>query len=85
MYDGYPSYIQRCDAARYFIVYHHGGVYVDLDIECFRPFASAMGNARVVFSYKQVHKKLKQDPCREKHFGRKGEERGERAGWLTSA
>eukprot|EP00966_Prymnesium_polylepis_P239325 5534579-Prymnesium_polylepis.2 len=53
VYDGYPSYIQRCDAARYFILYHHGGVYADLDIECFRPFAPAIGNARVVFSYKQ--------------------------------
>ena len=52
-YDAYPSYIQRCDAARYFIVYHHGGVYADLDIECFRPFAPVVGGARVVFSYKQ--------------------------------
>ena len=25
-FDNYPSYIQRCDAARYFIVHHHGGV-----------------------------------------------------------
>ena len=24
-YDAYPSYIQRCDASRYFIVYHYGG------------------------------------------------------------
>ena len=53
VYDAYPSYIQRCDAARYFIVYHHGGVYADLDIECFRPFAPVVGGARVVFSYKQ--------------------------------
>ena len=26
-YDAYPSYIQRCDAARYFIIYTHGGLY----------------------------------------------------------
>lgn len=25
-YDAYPSYIQRSDAARYFIVHHHGGM-----------------------------------------------------------
>ena len=37
-YDAYPSYIQRCDAARYFILYHYGGVYADLDIECSRRF-----------------------------------------------
>ena len=51
-YDAYPSYIQRCDAARYFIVYHHGGVYADLDIECSRPFAPVLAGARAVFSHK---------------------------------
>ena len=41
-YDGYPSYIQRRDAARYFIVYKHGGVYADLDYECTKPFAPVL-------------------------------------------
>ena len=31
-YDAYPSYIQRCDAARYFISHRFGGVYADLDL-----------------------------------------------------
>jgi len=52
-YDAYPSYIQRCDAARYFIIYHHGGVYADLDMECFRPFEPVIAGKRVVLSYKQ--------------------------------
>eukprot|EP00965_Chrysotila_dentata_P253034 6211030-Pleurochrysis_carterae.AAC.2 len=56
MYDAYPSYIQRTDAARYFIMYHHGGVYADLDIECFRPFEPVLAGRRVVLSYKQVRK-----------------------------
>ena len=51
-YDAYPSYIQRSDAARYFIIYHHGGVYADLDIECSRPFAPVLADHRAVFSYK---------------------------------
>ena len=51
-YDAYPSYIQRSDAARYFIVYHHGGVYADLDIECSKPFAPVLASHRAVFSYK---------------------------------
>jgi len=33
-YKGYPHAIQRADAARYFILYHHGGVYADLDMQC---------------------------------------------------
>jgi len=31
-YDSYPAPIQRADAARYFAVLHHGGIYADMDI-----------------------------------------------------
>ena len=34
MYESYPYDIQRVDAARYFILYHYGGVYLDLDVSC---------------------------------------------------
>ena len=34
IYDSYPYKIQRVDAARYFILYHYGGLYMDLDIGC---------------------------------------------------
>lgn len=36
-YDRYKYPIQRVDAARYLIVYHFGGVYMDLDIGCRLP------------------------------------------------
>ena len=36
-YDSYPYPIERVDAARYFIMYHFGGVYLDLDIGCYKP------------------------------------------------
>ena len=42
-YDAYPSYIQRSDAARYFIIHHYGGVYADLDYECSKPFSDVIG------------------------------------------
>lgn len=35
-YDSYPYAIQRVDAARYFLLYHFGGFYLDLDIGCHR-------------------------------------------------
>lgn len=35
-YDAYPNNIQRVDAARYFIVRHYGGIYLDLDVGCKR-------------------------------------------------
>ncbi|PCH41110.1 glycosyltransferase family 32 protein [Wolfiporia cocos MD-104 SS10] len=36
-YDGYKYPIQRADVIRYFILYHYGGIYLDLDIGCLRP------------------------------------------------
>ena len=32
-YDAYPYPIQRADALRYFVVYHYGGIYADLDLQ----------------------------------------------------
>ena len=37
-YNSYPYTIQRTDAARLFILYHYGGVYLDMDTECLLPF-----------------------------------------------
>jgi inositol phosphorylceramide mannosyltransferase catalytic subunit len=36
-FDNYTYPIQRADAIRYFILYHYGGVYLDLDVGCLRP------------------------------------------------
>jgi mannosyltransferase OCH1-like enzyme len=33
IYDSYNYNIQRCDAVRYFILYHYGGIYSDNDLE----------------------------------------------------
>ena len=53
MYDGYASPIQRADVARYAIAHTHGGVYADLDTECFRPFGPLLGpRTALVLSYK---------------------------------
>lgn len=36
-YDQYNFQIQRVDALKYFVLFHYGGVYMDLDISCRRP------------------------------------------------
>jgi len=36
-YVGYPYTIQRVDALRYFLLYHYGGVYIDLDLFTYKP------------------------------------------------
>ncbi|KAF3482493.1 mannosyl phosphorylinositol ceramide synthase SUR1 [Arthroderma uncinatum] len=35
-YDGYRYGIQRVDSLRYFLLWHYGGVYLDLDVGCRR-------------------------------------------------
>ncbi|KAI0832356.1 nucleotide-diphospho-sugar transferase [Trametes gibbosa] len=42
VYDGYKYPIQRADAIRYFVLYHYGGIYIDLDIGCLRPMDSLL-------------------------------------------
>lgn len=37
LYDGYRYPIQRIDAFKYVVLWHYGGVYMDLDIACRRP------------------------------------------------
>ncbi len=48
-YDGYPRNIQRADLFRYLVVYHYGGVYADLDMECLKSIAPLLANRSCVF------------------------------------
>lgn len=38
LYDEYPTMIHKADAARLFVIYHYGGLYIDLDAEPLKPF-----------------------------------------------
>jgi mannosyltransferase OCH1-like enzyme len=49
MYDSYPHNIQRVDAVRLFAVYKYGGVYMDADIGCKRPFEPLQHNYGCIF------------------------------------
>lgn len=37
IYDRYPAEIFRADIVRYFFMFHHGGLYADMDTECLAP------------------------------------------------
>ena len=43
-FQSYPYQIQRVDAARYFILLHHGGVTIDIDLECKTPLDEILAN-----------------------------------------
>jgi UDP:flavonoid glycosyltransferase YjiC (YdhE family)/glycosyltransferase involved in cell wall biosynthesis len=48
IYEGYTDPIMRADAARYFLLFHFGGLYADLDYECLRPFDELLSSHRLV-------------------------------------
>ncbi|XP_064634917.1 uncharacterized protein LOC135492392 isoform X1 [Lineus longissimus] len=50
MYDSYSNNLLRSDAARYFILYHYGGVYADMDMEALRPIDKYLSNYTCVLS-----------------------------------
>lgn len=43
-YDAFPAEIYRADAVRSFFLYHHGGIYADMDVEFLRPFDNLIGD-----------------------------------------
>jgi mannosyltransferase OCH1-like enzyme len=49
MYDRYRHRIQRVDAVRYFLLHHHGGVYLDMDIECLKPIDELVAGRQLLF------------------------------------
>lgn len=48
VFDAYSYGIQRADAIRYFLLYHFGGLYVDLDFECLQPIEPLLHNKKFV-------------------------------------
>ena len=49
VYDNYPRDIQRVDAARYFILRETGGLFVDMDFECFKNIEELLDGQYCVF------------------------------------
>lgn len=50
MYISFPYAIQRVDLVRYLILRTYGGVYADLDLQCFRNIEPLLENSECVFS-----------------------------------
>lgn len=46
-YSGYDKKIKRIDAARYFIMFEHGGLYADMDFECVNNFDHLIPDGKV--------------------------------------
>ena len=48
LYDAYRVPIKRADAFRYFLLWHYGGIYADLDVEFLRPIDPLLTNKKLV-------------------------------------
>ena len=46
-YSGYDKTIKRVDSARYIILYLYGGIYADMDYECFENFEDVIKQGKV--------------------------------------
>ncbi len=63
VYDNYPFEIQRVDAARYFILYSLGGLYVDLDFRSIEPLDPLLKDAEFVLGLENcAHYELHDKP-----------------------
>lgn len=44
IWNGLPYHIQKCDLARYIILYLYGGIYIDLDFVCYKNLSPLCNN-----------------------------------------
>jgi mannosyltransferase OCH1-like enzyme len=59
VYDAYPRDIQRVDAARYFILKQTGGLFIDMDFECFKNISSLLDGQNCVLGMEpEAHCKM---------------------------
>ena len=55
IYHGYDYDVSRSDAARYMILHEFGGLYCDVDVECFRCIEPLIANECVLFNEHPMH------------------------------
>lgn len=48
IFDAYPQTIMRVDAFRYFLLYHYGGIYADMDFECLHNMDEILENKDIL-------------------------------------
>lgn len=54
LYLSYPQNVQRADLGRYLVLDHYGGLYADLDTECFGQLQALEGEDRVILCEEPV-------------------------------
>jgi mannosyltransferase OCH1-like enzyme len=57
-----PHHIQKCDVARYLIMYLNGGIYVDLDFQCYQNLYPLLDRELILVLEPKEHSKIYRDP-----------------------
>jgi len=69
IFNNYPKQIQRIDMFRYLVIRTYGGLYADMDMECYKPVDTLLSNKKSVFSIEAHLTSLRQkelgyrEPC----------------------
>lgn len=58
LYNSLPRDVQRWDIIRYMILYKYGGIYTDLDTECFKPINQLVNDISLGFGEEPPIEKL---------------------------
>ncbi|KAH9222529.1 hypothetical protein DL95DRAFT_420965 [Leptodontidium sp. 2 PMI_412] len=53
-YDGYRFPVQRVDAVRYFLLFHYGGIYPELDNGTGHPFYKLLTKSLITYNYNYI-------------------------------
>jgi len=69
LYESYPLGIHRAELARYLVLRHHGGLYVDLDFEALRPIDDLLAGASLLFGLEPASHAAR-EPVRKRGFSR---------------
>ena len=62
-YNKYDVEIKRIDAIRYFILFHYGGVYMDMDTICLKNISPLLKKGNAIFGYQLRNKKANGAIC----------------------
>lgn len=54
IFDGFSRPIQRFDLFRYLVIYRHGGLYIDMDMQCLKPVDRLLAGKACVLSVERI-------------------------------
>jgi len=58
LWDDFPEPVMKCDFVRYIILYHHGGIYLDMDVYPMRDFSELLSGREIFTTWHDDSRQL---------------------------